>query len=139
MQTLWMCVRPGPGLTRVLVQDGPIPILKARLPEAPQHPRALETLAEGVALWYGRPLYAALGVAAEDALCVSPRWHATVDRLTRTPLVTIDLAVCRPRPPRGGAGLGGLGDFADVRQLAAQLGVHHDTVRRAIESERFIR
>jgi len=39
MQTLWMGVRPGPDCTRVLVQDGPLPILKARLPEAPQHPR----------------------------------------------------------------------------------------------------
>jgi hypothetical protein len=48
MQTLWMGVRPGPALTRLRVQDGPIPILKARLPEAPQHPRALETLAEGL-------------------------------------------------------------------------------------------
>ena len=42
MQTLWMGVRPGPTLTRLLVQDGPIPILKARLPEAPHHPRALD-------------------------------------------------------------------------------------------------
>jgi hypothetical protein len=117
MQTLWMGVRPGPNLTRLLVQDGSIPILKARLPDAPHHPRALETLAEGVALWYGRPLYAALGVAAEDSLCVSPRWHATVDGLTRSPLVTIDLVSGPPRRPRGGAGLGGLGDFADVRQL----------------------
>jgi len=116
MHTLWMGVRPGPDLTRVLVQDGPIPILKARLPDAPQHPRALESLAEGLALWYGRPLYAALGVAAEDALCVSPRWHATVDGLTRTPLVTIALVIGRPRPPRAAAGLDGLGDFADVRQ-----------------------
>jgi hypothetical protein len=65
MQTLWMGVRPGPTLTRLLVQDGPIPILKARLPEAPHHPRTLETLAEGVAPWYGRPLCATLGVAAE--------------------------------------------------------------------------
>jgi hypothetical protein len=117
MQTLWMGVRPGPDRTRVLVQDGPVPILKARLPEAPRHPRALETLAEGVALWYGRPLYAALGVAAADALCVSPRWHATVDGLTRTPLVTIDLVIGPPRRPRDGAGLAGLGDFAEVRQL----------------------
>ncbi|MFQ5668511.1 MAG: hypothetical protein ACE5I7_19070 [Candidatus Binatia bacterium] len=68
MQTLWMGVRPGPDVTRILVQDAGIPLLKARLPEAPQHPRALETLAEGVALWVGRPIYAALGVAAEDAL-----------------------------------------------------------------------
>jgi hypothetical protein len=63
-------------------------------------------------------------VAAEDALCVSPRWHATVDGLTRTPLVTIDLVMGRPRPPRGAAGLHGLGDFADVRDL------HRDEPRR---------
>jgi hypothetical protein len=117
MQTLWMGVRPGPDRTRLLVHDGPLPILKACLPDAPQHPRALETLAEGVALWYGRPVYAALGVAAEDSLCVAPRWHATVEGLSRTPLVTIDLVIGRPRPPRAAAGLGGLGDFADVRQL----------------------
>jgi hypothetical protein len=116
MPTLWMGARPGPDLTRALVQDGPLPILKARLPEAPQHPRALESLAEGIALWYGRPLYAALGVAAEDAWCVSSRRHATVDGLTRTPLVTIDLVIGRPRPPRGGE-LAGLGDFGDVRQV----------------------
>jgi hypothetical protein len=77
----------------------------------------LETLAEGVALWYGRPLYGALGVAAADSVCVSPRWHATVDGLTRTPLVMIDRVVGRPRPPRGADGPGGLGDFTDVRQL----------------------
>lgn len=117
MPTLWMGVRPNPEITRILVQDGPIPILKARLPDAPQHPRALETLAEGIALWYGRPVYAALGVADEDALCVTPRWHATVDGLLRSPLVTIDLVHGRPRPPRGRDGLGGLGDFAEVRQL----------------------
>jgi hypothetical protein len=117
MPTLWMGVRPTSDLTRVLIQDGSLPILKARLPEAPQHPRALETLAEGVALWYGRALYGALGLAAEDSLCVSSRWHATVDGLTRTPLVMIDLVAGRPRPPRGADGLGGLGDFTEVRQL----------------------
>jgi hypothetical protein len=117
MQTLWMGVRPTLECTRLLVQDGPIPILKARLPAAPQHPRALETLAEGVALWYGRPLSAALGVAAADSLCVAPRWHATVDGLTRTPLVTIALVAGPPRPPRRGGALRGLGAVADVRQL----------------------
>jgi hypothetical protein len=117
MQTLWMGVRLSPTVTRVLVMDGPIPILKARLPEAPAHPRAVETLAEGLALWYGRPVYGALGVATQDSMCVSPRWHATVDGLTRTPLVTIDLVTGQPRPPRSGDGLHGLGDFGDVRQL----------------------
>ena len=117
MQTLWMGVRTSPTLTRILVHDGPVPILKARLPEAPAHPRAVETLAEGVALWCGRPLSVALGVATEDRMCVSPRWHATVNGLERTPLVSIALVVGRPRPPRGGDGLGGLGAFDDVRQL----------------------
>jgi hypothetical protein len=52
-------------------------------------------------------------VAAEDALCVAPRWHATVDGVTRMSLVTIDLVIGHPRPPCGA----GLGDFAEVRQL----------------------
>jgi hypothetical protein len=117
MQTLWMGVRSGPMFSRVLVHDGPRPLLKARLPDAPAHPRALETLAEGVALWCGRPVYVALAVATEETMCVSPPWHATVDGLERTPLVTIELVLGQPRPPRGGDGLGGLGPFDDVRQL----------------------
>lgn len=67
MQTLWMGIRPAPDRTRIVIHDGPVAILKARLPDAPQHPRALETLAEAIALWHGRPVYGALGVAAEDA------------------------------------------------------------------------
>jgi hypothetical protein len=38
-------------------------------------------------------------------------------RTMNTTLVTIDLVIGRPRPPRGGDGLGGLGDFTEVRQL----------------------
>jgi hypothetical protein len=99
-QWMWMGVRPGPEITRISIQETRRTVLKARLPDVPQHPRALETLAEGVALWCGRPLYVALGVADEETMCVSPHWHATMDVLTRTPLVTIE----RPsayRVPRG--------------------------------------
>ena len=94
---LWMGVRPGPVITRIL----------------------LETLAESIALWCGQPLYVALGVADGDALCGSPGWHCTIEAMTRSPLVTIiDPVFGRPRPPRRRAdGLGGLRDFADVRQL----------------------
>ena len=105
-QPLWMGVRPSPDLTRVLVHDGPMAVLKARLPEAPQHPRAVETLAEGLALWYARPISVALGVAAADAFCVSPPWRSTVEGMLRTPLVTMDLVdgpaatPARPRRPR---------------------------------------
>ena len=114
---LWMGVRPGPAITRILIQETHQTVLKARLPDPPAHPRALETLAEGIALWWGRPLYVALGVAAQDALCVSPHWHATVDVLTRTPLVTIEPVIGAPRPPWRVADRGGLGDFRDVRTL----------------------
>jgi hypothetical protein len=117
---LWMGVRPGPQDTRILIQETHQTVLKARLPDVPQHPRALETLAEGVALWCGRPLYVALGVAAEDALCVSPHWHATVDALTRTPLVTIEPVIGAPRPPWRVADHGRLGDFRDIRQLRSR-------------------
>ena len=116
-QWMWMGVRPGPDVTRILVQETHRTVLKARLPDAPQHPRALETLAEGVALWWGRPLYVALGVAAQDALCVSPRWHATVDVLTRTPLVTIEPVIGAPRTPWRVEDRGNLGDFREVRTL----------------------
>jgi hypothetical protein len=117
-QALWMGVRPGATITRILVEDSGRALLKARLPDGPEHPRALETLAEAIALWCAQPLYVALGVAAEDALCVSPGWHATVETVTRSPLVTIEPVIGPPRRPRRGAdGLGGLGNFADVRQL----------------------
>ncbi len=113
---LWMGVRAGGDTARVLVHAGPHPVLKARLPAVPQHPRALETLAEGVALWFNQPLYAALAVDAAEALSASPRWHAALDVVIRSPLVTIDLVTSPPRRPRGG-GLDGLGPFTDVRQL----------------------
>jgi hypothetical protein len=116
-QWLWMGVRPGPASTRILIQETQQTVLKARLPESPAHPRALETLAEGIALWCGRPLYVALGVAASDALCVLPPWHATVDVLTRTPLVTIEPVIDSPRPPWRVADRGELGNFRDVRTL----------------------
>lgn len=116
-QWLWMGVSPGPDVTRILIQETRRTVLKARLPDVPQHPRAPETLAEGVALWCGRPLYVALGVADQETMCVSPHWHATVDVLTRTPLVTIEPALGTPRPPWRPADRGHLGDFRAVRTL----------------------
>ena len=115
---LWMGVRAWPTLSRILVQDAAGPILKARLPADPQHPRALACLAEGLALWYGQPLHVVIGVAAQDAMCVGPRWDASVEAWPATPLLALQLIVGRPRPPRRGAdGLAGLGAFADVQQL----------------------
>src|SRR5262245_27218623 len=50
-------LRVTPREVDLLVQDEEMgDLVKARLPLAPRHPRALLTLLEGVALWRGQPL-----------------------------------------------------------------------------------
>ena len=75
------------------------------LPEAPGHSPALDTLAEVVPLRYGQPLDAALGADDRDAIvCPTPRCHATVETLTRTPLVVTELVLDLPTPRAGDYG-----------------------------------
>lgn len=63
-------VRVEPGQVRLLVNSSETgDLLKANLPSSPQHPRALLTLLEGLALYRGKPLHAAL-IAESDY----PRW-----------------------------------------------------------------
>jgi hypothetical protein len=113
---LRMGVVPGPLTTRILVHDGPSPLLKARLPHGPQHPRAVLALAEALTLWTARPCRVAIAVVGRGAFCATPRWLETLDTVTRPVAVTIVCArhdAVPPEPPAGG----GLGDFADVRRL----------------------
>lgn len=90
------------------------PLLKARLPSNPAHPRAVITLLEGLALWAGHRLPVAIGVSAnssgliEDLLPQGPVWCS--------PLVEL-VPVDWPRRPRRVRRLDGLGDFGDVHQL----------------------
>jgi hypothetical protein len=70
---LAMGVVPGPLATRVLVHDGPTPLLKARLPHSPAHPRAVLALAEALTLWTGRPCRVAIAVVGRGAFCATPR------------------------------------------------------------------
>jgi hypothetical protein len=117
MRAIWMGISPGPEWTRVLVQDGPEQtLLKARLPHSPQHPRAVATLCEAVALWCGRPVRAALAADGPGTFCATTPWLDTFDAVTRSPLFQIEF-VSRARPPREREGLDGLGDFRDLRQL----------------------
>lgn len=46
-------------------------ILKAQLARDPKHPRALATLLEGIALWQGQPVRAALCADARGLSCDS--------------------------------------------------------------------
>lgn len=43
-------------VTLLIEDDERGDLLKARLPHAPRHPRALLTLLEGAALWHGQPM-----------------------------------------------------------------------------------
>lgn len=53
-------VLPTTRSTRILVTHYGQDLVKARLPTTPQHPRALSTLLEGLALWTAAPVHAVL-------------------------------------------------------------------------------
>ena len=71
-------------------------LLRARLPVLSSHPCALLTLLEGVALWSGEPLHAAISASAQrdDWLCSEPWGDAFWP--PESPLVHFDFAI----PPR---------------------------------------
>ena len=69
-------VRVTPREVRVLVVDPQQgDLLKARLPPLTQHPRALLTLLEGIALWRGQPLHVV--VRATSAGDGRPCWSGS--------------------------------------------------------------
>lgn len=99
----------------MLVADPIGDVLKAQLPTRPEHPRALVTLLEGLALWSGQaPLCAAISVAdavsrsAVTALFGGDVWPA------ESPLVQmaiLDSPALRRR-------IRGIGDFRALHRLA---------------------
>ena len=112
---LVMAIAPGPLTTRILVHDATRPLLKARLPHAPQHPRAVVALAEALTLWTNRPCRVAMAAVGRGAFCATPRWRDALDWMTRPNAVSV---VCVrhdavPAEPEGGA----LGDFSDLRRM----------------------
>ena len=85
-------------------------LLKARLPLAPRHPRALLTLLEGAALWCGQPMRVVLSAAdcsmpwLGSGLFGDDLWPG------ESPLVTFHIAAHGSRKR-----LSGLGDFRALR------------------------
>ena len=111
MQRWWMAVTPGPRRTRVVVMNAAgRSVLEARLPHGPRDPQALQRFSEALALWCGRPLHVVLAVEGPEAFCVTRRWYATFEHLTRRPLIEVEFVAALSQPEDEGR-------FADVRQM----------------------
>lgn len=110
--TLRASVHPGPNLTRILATEEGDDCLKAVLPSRPIHPRALYTLLEGLALWHGLPVHAALVAGDPSAL-------SRVEDLFGGGLWPHDLANVRfeVRHPRRPDRIRGPGDFRQLYLL----------------------
>jgi hypothetical protein len=86
-------------------------LLKARLPHAPRHPRALLTLLEGAALWHGQPMRVVLSAADSSMPWVGSGLFGDELWPGESPLVTFHIAAHGSRKR-----LSGLGDFRAVRR-----------------------
>jgi hypothetical protein len=89
-------------------------VLKASLPPIPQHPRALLTLLEALALWVGEPLTAAVSVERSVDL------HSA-NALFGDGFLPLDSALVRFEilipPRRRRRTIAGVGDFRQLRLL----------------------
>jgi hypothetical protein len=90
-------------------------VLKARLPLSPQHPRALVTLLEGLALWAGQPLPVVVSAAESSADWVGSGLFGDELLPAESQLVQFRVVApgCRARRLRGVA------DFRALRRSGA--------------------
>lgn len=99
---------------QLLVTERGDDVLKACLSPSPEHPRALLTLLEGLALWQGAPIYAAASVDENAQTCFEQVFYGDGGLLgPASPLVTFEFRADNVRPRR----LRGLGDFRQLRLL----------------------
>lgn len=112
---LAMAIAPGSLTTRILVHDGTRPLLKARLPHGPQHPRAPLALAEALTLWTHRPCRVAVAAVGRGAFCVTPRWRDALDWMTRPNAVSVVCVRHDAVPIEPEASV--FGDFSDLRRM----------------------
>lgn len=116
MQSVWMAIRPGPTVARILAMQGPEKtLLKANLDPNPAHPRALPYLLEAIAMWQGQKVRAALCVDESARSFGTTHYPDVLIDAANTPLYDLEWAPVRARRQRDN--LRGLGDFRDLRQL----------------------
>jgi hypothetical protein len=96
MRQWWLAIAPGLGFTRVeLMSDAGKSVLRARLPHGPEHPLAVQRLAEALSLWFGEMVHIVLAVDGVESRCATGhtlRWQGALEQLTRPPLYKIEFA-----------------------------------------------
>jgi hypothetical protein len=116
MHAIWVGIDSTSEDTRVLATSGASEtILKARLSATAQHPRAVPTLLEALALWQGAPVRAALVVDGSDGSSATRLCLDAWGDFGGAPLYTLEFVRGLKRRHRDG--LDGLGRFHDLRQL----------------------
>jgi hypothetical protein len=87
-------------------------LLKAQLPARAKHPRSLLTVLEGMSLWSGHPMHAAISVVG----AVDPGLElGALESLWPTESALVRLDFVEPHRRRR---IAGLGDFRQLRLLA---------------------
>ncbi len=116
MEALWVAIDSRPDETRILATAGPHEtVLKARLRATAQHPRALPTLLDALALWQGIQVRAAIVADGQDGSCATRLGLDFAAEMRGAPLYQLTYV---PRhKPRHRDRLDGLGPFHDLRQL----------------------
>jgi len=116
MSSIWVGIDSTCDGTRVLATAGPREtILKARLSASVQHPRAVPTLLEALAMWQGEPVRAALVVDGPDGSSATRLCLGGWADFEGAPLYSLEFVRGRSRRHRDP--LDGLGRFHDLRQL----------------------
>ena len=117
MEPIWVGIHPQRESTRLLVMTAAAEtLLKARLAPAPASRLALSALLEAIALWQGRTVRAALVVDGPDGACESGLCRDSFPDFGNGLHYSLEY-VSVLRPPRRRDGLGGMGEFRDLRQL----------------------
>ena len=109
-------LKTSPRTTRMLVRVHDDDVLKAALPSPSSlHPRALPMLLEALSLWHQAPLRVVLSAAEAGSWCR----HGLLDDMHTardTVHYTVEVRGYWRDPPQR---ITGLGDFRDLRRLAA--------------------
>lgn len=119
MNSIMVTIAPEGSRTRILVAQGETDLLKAILPAAElAHPRAVETLLEGLALWHRQRLCVVLVVDEGDRTSGAQCLGDNLGFGERSLHYEVVIACREGRRRRRRRGVDGIADFRDLRQMA---------------------